>query len=187
MIKFKLWGLPLLMFHFTIFGQVNPTSQNWIKNNSYDISLDDTVNYKDLSFLRQVLKDKRIVFLGENAHGVSEFTTMKARLIRYLHEELGFDVLAFESNLADAYAANLLIKDSDVLTSIHNSISLLWHVEEIVPLFNYIKKTHSTTNPINVAGVDLNLCNASYSFAHLLYNLIFPLNQSYAKEVDKFY
>jgi len=53
-----------------------------------------------------VLKDKRIVFLGENAHGVSEFTTMKARLIRYLHEELGFDVLAFESNVADAYAAN---------------------------------------------------------------------------------
>ena len=62
---------------------------------------------------------------------------------------------------------------------------MLWHVEEIVPLFNYIKKTHSTTNPINVAGVDLNLCNASYSFAHLLYDLIFPINPSHAKEVYK--
>ncbi len=185
MIKKYLFSFSLLVFNFTLFGQLNPTWQEWIENNSYSISITDTVNFQDFSILKEVLKDKKIVFLGENAHGVSEFTTIKARMIRYLHEELGFDVLAFESNFADAYAANLMIPESDVHSSIHNSISLLWHVEEIVPLFNYIKKTHSTKNPLNVAGIDLNLCNASCSFSHLLYNLISPIDSSYARDVYK--
>ena len=183
--KYYFLGLTLCLYHFTLFSQVNPTWGKWIKNNSFELSITDTVNLHDLSFLKQVLKDKKIVFLGENSHGVSEFTLLKSRIIRYLHDSLGFDVLVFESNAADAFAANMTISTSDVHMCIYNSISWLWHVEEIVPLFNFIKESHATKNPLNIAGVDITMSNGSYSFSHFLYNLISPINSSYAKEVQK--
>ncbi|WP_128896869.1 hypothetical protein [Longirhabdus pacifica] len=41
-------------------------------NEIQSISLDST-DYSDLEFLKDVLKDKRIVMLGESSHGVSEY------------------------------------------------------------------------------------------------------------------
>ena len=43
--------------------------------------------------------------LGESGHGVREFNLAKVRLIRFLHEEMGFDVLAFESGLFECWQA----------------------------------------------------------------------------------
>src|ERR1043166_2076852 len=120
-------GLLLLLSSLSVAGQSSAEWNKWIKNNSYGLSLSDTNSYQDLAFLKDVLKDKRIVFLGENGHGVSEFTTLKSRMIRFLHDSLGFDVLAFESNLGDAYCANSQITRSDNQTSIYNSLSSLWH------------------------------------------------------------
>jgi erythromycin esterase len=185
MIKTFVSGLLLMMGSLTSFSQVNTIWQQWIKNNSHAISITDTNSFQDLAFLNEVLKDKNIVFLGENSHGVSEFTLLKSRMIRYLHQELGFDVLAFETNAADAYAANLILPSTDALTSIYNSISTLWHVDEIVPLFTYIKGTYATKNPLNIAGIDITMSNGSYSFSRLLYDLISPVNSTYAKEVLK--
>lgn len=179
----RLHLLGLFLLSLTSFGQVNSAWEKWIQANSYGISLSDTNNFNDLSFFKEVLKDKKIVFLGENSHGVSEFTLSKSRMIRYLHDSLGFDVLAFESNAGDAYYSNKNISTSAVQTTIYNSLSSLWHVEEIVPLFNYIKNTHATENPLNVAGVDFIASNGSFSFSRFLYELIFPIDTSFAEKV----
>jgi hypothetical protein len=55
--------------------------------------------YEDLKFLDDRLSGVRLVQLGESGHGVREFSQAKIRLIKYLHEHLGFDVIAFESGL----------------------------------------------------------------------------------------
>jgi erythromycin esterase len=81
---------------------------DWIQKHSYGINLSDTINYQDLNFLKDKLKEKRIVFLGESGHGVAEYTKLKSRIIHYLHEELDFYVLAFESSSAEAFAADFL-------------------------------------------------------------------------------
>jgi erythromycin esterase len=177
--------LSIILGNITLLSQVNPVWQQWIKNNSYELSISDTIHFHDLDFLKQVLKDKKIVFLGENSHGVSEFTLLKSRLIRYLHAELGFNVLAFESNAGDAFASNLIIPFTSGLNSIYNSISTMWHVKEIVTLFNYIRETHNTKNPLNVAGVDITMSNGSYSFSNFLYNLISLIDPTYAREIQK--
>ena len=52
-------------------------------------------NFEALTFLDIVLKDKRIVLLGESSHGTEEYSQTKFQLIRYLHEKLGFNVLLF--------------------------------------------------------------------------------------------
>lgn len=167
-------------------GQNGLQWSRWAKDNVHSIRLSDTASFDDLEFLRDVLKDKRIVFLGENSHGISEFTTLKSRIIRFLHEELSFNVLAFEANASDAYAANFSIKNGDALSNIHNSISAYWHVEEIVPLFKYITQTHKSAEPINIAGIDLTLSNGNLPFTSHLHEILYPLNAEYAQEFYKY-
>jgi erythromycin esterase len=177
--------ISLLLVNFSLYSQINAKWEQWVKNNTIELSLTDNINFQDLSFLNKLLKDKRVVFLGENSHGVAEYTLLKSRMITYMHDSLGFDVLAFETNAGDAFAANQTISNSDVNTCIYNSISTLWHVEEIVPLFGYIRKTHITNNPLNIAGIDITMSNGGYSFSKFLYKLILPLDPKYAIEVAK--
>ncbi|MGI8843822.1 MAG: erythromycin esterase family protein [Gemmatimonadaceae bacterium] len=61
--------------------------------------------FDDLRHLHDVLRDVRIVGLGEATHGTREFFQAKHRLIEFLVSELGFTVVAFEM---DAGAAEVL-------------------------------------------------------------------------------
>ena len=63
-------------------------------------------DYSDLAFLAPLLQGRNIVELGESGHGVAEFSQTKIRLIKYLHEQLGYDVMAFESSILSTYLAN---------------------------------------------------------------------------------
>ena len=62
----------------------------------------DDEDFADLAPLAAVLSGVRVVQLGEQSHGDGAAFFAKARLIRYLHRELGFTVLAFESGLWDS-------------------------------------------------------------------------------------
>jgi erythromycin esterase-like protein len=72
----------------------------WIKDNSREILPADS-DYKEFGFLDSLLINKRIVMLGENTHGSSEYYLLKNRIIHYLHEKLGFNILTGESDELD--------------------------------------------------------------------------------------
>jgi len=65
---------------------------------SIDIADDD---FADLEPFAKAVGDARIVMLGEATHGDGTTFLAKSRLVRFLHERMGFDVLAFESGLYD--------------------------------------------------------------------------------------
>ena len=69
---------------------------------------------KDLRTLKEMIGDARIVMLGEPNHGCGASMEAKARLVRFLHEEMGFNVLAWESNLHECELSNDLFKDKSV-------------------------------------------------------------------------
>src|SRR6185437_5435830 len=58
-------------------------------------------DFSDLAGVRAAVGDARIVLLGEQTHGEATTFEAKIRLVEFLHEKMGFDVLAFESGLYD--------------------------------------------------------------------------------------
>src|SRR5690606_37463529 len=67
----------------------------WLRSHAHPVAL-EAERFDDLEFLRPLLEGKRVVQLGENSHGVREYNLVKARIVRLLHQELGYDVIAFE-------------------------------------------------------------------------------------------
>ena len=128
----------------------------WAKGAAHPIrSLTYDGDFSDLRFLATALQGKRLVQLGESGHGVSEFSLAKVRLIKYLHEELGYDVIAFESSLfacwdADARAESL--GGPGLMVSCPFGV---WNVAEVLPLMEYVASTKKTTRPLTLAGFDV--------------------------------
>ncbi len=54
--------------------------------------------FEDISFLRDLVGDARVVALGEATHGTHEFFRMKHRILEFLVKEMGFTTFAIESN-----------------------------------------------------------------------------------------
>ncbi len=77
-----------------------PTAPNLKPSPIRSIDPADT-DFSDLEPLRKAIGNSRIVMLGEQTHGEGSTFLAKTRLIKYLHEKMGFDVLAFESGLYD--------------------------------------------------------------------------------------
>lgn len=110
--------------------------------------------FNDLMFLKPILKDKRIVSLGEASHGASEYNSVKVRLVKFLHEQLGYDVISFESNLSDATVAYAQISKSTPKQLMEDAIYGVWQVQENLPLFEYIVEQSKTDHPLILTGFD---------------------------------
>ena len=74
--------------------------QQWISNNAQEIKTVDAGNgFEDLASLKSVLKDARVVGLGEATHGTSEFFRMKHRMLEFLVKDMGFTVFCIEASM----------------------------------------------------------------------------------------
>lgn len=134
---------------------VNAAAAAWVRAHARPIRSLSAGDFSDLRFLAPLLAGKRIVQLGESGHGVREFNMIKVRLIQYLHEELGYDVLAFESSLFECDRTG---RDAWKLAAIHlmqGCIFSVWQTEELLRLFEYVKHTHTTARPLLLAGFDV--------------------------------
>jgi len=116
--------------------------------------------FEDLEMLKPLLHDKRIVFLGESSHGVAEFNLAKTRIIQFLHQEMGYNVLAFESGLGNVMNAQGHIDKQTAQQTMKDAIFGVWWTKETLPLFEYTKKTQNTDKPLKLAGLDIQLQGA---------------------------
>lgn len=121
------------------------------------ISLTDENSVNDLDTLAASIGERRIVQLGESTHGSKQMSQIKTRIIKYLHKNHDFNVVAFESS---AFACNQDVNQKRELASrdlLQGCLFSLWHSHEVLDLFEYIVNTQSTDRPLKVVGFDVQL------------------------------
>ncbi|MBC7624830.1 MAG: erythromycin esterase family protein [Aeromicrobium sp.] len=143
-------------------------------------------DFSDLQFLKPLLKDKRLVMLGENSHGVAEYNWMKGRLIRFLHREMGFDVLAFEGSMTGSYFVDKELGSKTAVDSLRNAVFGTWWTEEVKDTFEYLRAARQQENPLTLAGFDIqnSSTHASSSAANLFKKVLASIESPLLARVD---
>jgi len=124
------------------------------------MTVEDTVaEFGDLGFLKQALAGADIVFLGEPSHGDGTTFEAKSRLVRFLHEEMDFDVLAFESSVTDCHLIwKEILQGADPLKVADKSVFRFWADSKYTTdLFTYIGERALTDDPLILTGMDMQL------------------------------
>jgi erythromycin esterase len=116
----------------------------------------DDVDFSDLMPLVEKIGNARIVLLGEGSHGEGSTFLAKARMVRFLHQEMGFDVLAWESGLFDCEEVDRAMRSElSAYEAAQRGIFPVWsRSKQTQPLFEYVKATQATDRPIVTAGFD---------------------------------
>ncbi|NUQ81457.1 MAG: erythromycin esterase family protein [Bacteroidetes bacterium] len=123
-------------------------------------SIDPTDDdFSDLQPVKDILKDKSIVLLGEQSHGDGATFQAKIRLIRFLHREMGFSALVMESGLADCELAERAMNGGiPAWDAMSHSVFDIWTgSRQVQPLFALIDSARQAGNPIRLAGMDLQI------------------------------
>lgn len=75
----------------------------WLDANAHPFDHPDLpLLHGDLEFLRDLVGEARVVSLGENTYGTQEFVDAKAAIVRFLVEEMGFDMLVLDAGGPEA-------------------------------------------------------------------------------------
>jgi len=94
--------------------------------------------FKDLMPLKDILKDKKIVAMGEATHGTSEFFKMKHRFFEFLVEEMGYRVFVMECNGGAGQVINDYILKGD--SNMEDSLPALYRTEEVKNMIKWMKE-----------------------------------------------
>ncbi|HYG52213.1 MAG TPA: erythromycin esterase family protein [Flavobacteriales bacterium] len=162
----------LLLFFLPVYGP-SQSIKAYVKENTAAIKSIDPQNedYTDLEFFGKAVGHAQIVMLGEQTHGDASTFEAKTRLIKYLHEVKGFNVLAFEG---DFFALNhgwdSIPKTKTVAdTFLRNNIYSMWtkcHAAQHL-FYEYLPSTFNTATPLIVTGFD-NQLTMPWSEKHLV-------------------
>ena len=131
----------------------------WLKKNLVPVRSADPQdeNFTDLRPLKNAIGNSRVVMLGEQTHQDGTTDSAKVRLIKFLHQEMDFNVLAFESGFYDVGKSWQGVKNGkSVYNAFHSSVFFSGK-EAYQPLIGYVEQVLKTSRPLEVIGFDSQL------------------------------
>ncbi len=134
---------------------------SYVKNNTTPIrtvSIDSS-DFSDLEAFGNAIGNAQVVMLGEQDHGDAPAFLLKSRIVRYLHEKKGFNVLAFESDFFGlTHGWERLDKSnlSSVGKFAQENIYPVWSACTACDslLLSYIPSQVNSSRPLILAGID---------------------------------
>lgn len=155
---------------------------NEVKQKNIGLSnLEDSDMYHSL---KPMLEDKRYIFIGESGHCVKEYTIAKVNLIKYLHENLGFNVIAFESELGDCTIGDHIAKEIDPHDFMRGTIGRIWHNEHNLELFRYIQSMKENY-PLYFTGIDVQQSENKHFVPFILQHIRDQHLKNHFQEADR--
>ncbi len=146
----------LCMFYMTSCTQKSTENQviEWVSDHAIPLN---TVlpgsNSDDLTPLKNIIGDARIVSLGEPTHGNREVFQLKHRMIEYLVTEMDFNIFALECPFGEALDINRYVVDGigDPEKALAGIYFWTWDTEEVLTLIEWMRTYNS--DPENVKKV----------------------------------
>lgn len=129
----------------------------WLAEHSVAVRSIDPADqdFSDLQPLKQAIGKARVVQLGEATHGDGATFLAKSRLIRFLHQEMGFDVLAWEAGFFDMKLVDAALRTGQTPADAANlGLYGIWKVNEVARTFHYVQGSLTTDRPILTVGFD---------------------------------
>ncbi len=169
--KFRIL-LFFLFFCFSLSAQNTPTDSILSRLINLNQVAQANEDFSSFEPLKELLKDVDVIMLGEQSHGEAVAFETKIKLVKYLHEEMGFDILAFESDFYSCHKAwEMIEQGEEVEIALGKSVTFLWSmVKEFKPLVKYIERRLETDRPLKITGFDGQLYSR-YSEKELLGDL----------------
>lgn len=130
----------------------------WIARHGVPIrTLDpDDHDFDDLKPFGSWIGDARIVALGEGSHHSGSDFLAKSRLVAFLHQQMGFEVLAWESGMYGCRRVDeALCQGRTVQEAAALGIFDVWaKTREARAVLEYARRSHATSRPLSIAGFD---------------------------------
>ncbi|WP_053367887.1 erythromycin esterase family protein [Bacillus sp. FJAT-27245] len=109
--------------------------------------------FEDLQPLKDILKDVKILGMGEATHGTKEFFQMKHRMYEFLVEEMGYRAFAIEAEFGIHKIINDYILNGN--GSMEDVISAMvmwpWSTQEVADMIDWMKEYNQ--NPNNIENI----------------------------------
>lgn len=119
----------------------------------YDVS--------SFEFLSPAVGTASMVALGESLHVTAEFPLARLGLVRFLHERLGFDVLALEGSETQAWLAQEYLyrtppnTEGRLTRAQEIAWFKLWNTTQMRELLEYVDASQRTPRPLYLASFDV--------------------------------
>lgn len=129
----------------------------WLRENSVPITtLSPHADPADLRPLMDAIGTARVVQLGEANHGDGATMEAKVRLIHFLHQEMGFDVLAWEAGFFDCREMDAGLRGSEPVADVASRClyRTWWQAAEIESFLEEVRASWQTPRPLRIVGFD---------------------------------
>ena len=111
----------------------------------------------DLAFLRDLVGGARVVALGENTYGTQEFVEMKARMVRFLVEEMGFDTFVMDTHWSAARRLDHYLRtgEGDAVRLLSGLLLGSRNTNAFFELVEWMRGRHESGGRVGFHGVDM--------------------------------
>jgi erythromycin esterase len=174
----------VLLFH-NCFSQ-NKFSKIELLSRSTELSSIVTTDFSDLEFIKNKIDTTLPIFLGESSHTIGDYNRLRVRMIKYLHEQLNYNVIAFEAPFANLKYVSEHRDELSAEKMLQMGLFYIWKTSDLLDLMNYLK-THPKLKILGLDCQDRNIDSLVVSsYFSKIENKNKQLASKYLQLIDQF-